>query len=101
MGGTAEKMIFLSMECDSPKRATKAALPSESGLDVIVVSSIFETIVLVRSFHHCPHKCVWVRLGRVHPHFHPPLQEYLILFLGIEAALWCTCFGLWFPKPTI
>ncbi|KAL4187033.1 hypothetical protein AMTRI_Chr09g37100 [Amborella trichopoda] len=68
MGGTAEKMILLSMECDSQERATK------SGLGVIVVSSyIFETIVLVGSWHHCPHTCVWVRFGRVPPHFHPPL----------------------------
>ncbi|KAL4192593.1 hypothetical protein AMTRI_Chr06g172780 [Amborella trichopoda] len=77
MGGTVEKMVFLSMECDSLERVTKAALPKRVG------------------------SCVWVRLGCVPPHFHPPLQEYLILFLGIEAALWCSCFGLWFSKPTI
>ncbi|KAL4183888.1 hypothetical protein AMTRI_Chr11g100550 [Amborella trichopoda] len=73
MGGTAEKMVFLSMECDSPERATKAA--TKAALPARVGSVVFG-----------------LGLG-VSLHFHPPLQEYLILFLGIEAALWCTCFG--------
>lgn len=105
IGGTAEKIVFLStpippLEVRDTSAATRPAFPATVGS----VQLQLDRLSLNLSKRSGPPTMAPVTvLGLgvgASRHRHPPLHEYLVLSLGMEAPRWWTCLGYLDPYPT-